>query len=237
MSSDTGEYHLEPWPDAVSKATSELNNLLQIIAGASRILGESENEPEPYRTMLRESIARAEKVAALLAEQAGGTPEQSASRPDLAPFMSNKSVSAHSPKSPRQRILLVDDEQMTLTLVTRVLKDAGFEVSTAPSGFECLEQFRCQPHGFALVLLDLTMPFMDGEETYARLKEIRPDIPVVLCTGFIQQDRLQRLMTSGLAGFLRKPVAPDEIVAMVRATLASVRYAGGINPHAVPVAM
>lgn len=237
MSTDSGENNLEPWPDAVSKATSELNNLLQIIAGASRILGESESEPEPYRTMLRESIARAEKVAAVLAEQAGGTPQHSASRPDLAPFMSNKNASSHSSKSARPRILLVDDEQMTLTLVKRVLNDAGFDVSTAPSGFECLEQFRRQPHGFSLVLLDLTMPFMDGEETYARLKEIRTDIPVVLCTGFIQQDRLQRLMTCGLAGFLRKPVAPDEIVAMVRATLASIRYAGGINPHAIPVAM
>ena len=238
MNTDSGANTPEAWPDTVSKATSELNNLLQIIAGASKILAESEGESEPYRTMLRESIERAEKVAGTLAEQAGGTSEHSASRSDLAPFMrANRNASPNSPGATRPKLLVVDDEQMTLTVVKRVLNDAGFDVSTAQSGFECLDQFRDRPVAFSLVLLDLTMPFMDGEETYARLKAIRADIPVVLCTGFIQQDRLDRLMKSGLAGFLRKPVAPDEIVAMVRSTLASVRYAGGINPHAIPIAM
>ena len=76
---------------------------------------------------------------------------------------------------------------------------------------------------------DLTMPFMDGEETFQRLREIRPDIPVMLCTGFIQNDRLERLMTAGLSGFLRKPFAPDEIAGQVKAILESVKYsrAGG----------
>jgi DNA-binding NarL/FixJ family response regulator len=76
-----------------------------------------------------------------------------------------------------------------------------------------------------LVLLDLTMPFMDGEETFHRLREIRAEIPVVLCTGFIRQDRLDRLMKDGIAGFLRKPLAPDEIVDHVRSVLASLKYA------------
>jgi DNA-binding NtrC family response regulator len=125
----------------------------------------------------------------------------------------------------------VDDEQMGLTLMKHVLTEAGFDVVTAQSGFECIEQFRQRPYGFALVLLDLTMPFMDGEETFARLKHIRADVTVLLCTGFIQQERLERLMSSGLAGFLRKPIAPDEIVALVRRTLAELRYSGEIRPR------
>jgi DNA-binding NarL/FixJ family response regulator len=76
------------------------------------------------------------------------------------------------------------------------------------------------------------MPFMDGEETFNRLREIRHDMPIVMCTGFIQQDRLQRLMGSGLTGFLRKPLAPDEIVSHIRSTLASVKYSRDrVNPH------
>ena len=66
---------------------------------------------------------------------------------------------------------------------------------------------------------------MDGEETFHHLREIRPDVPVVLCTGFIQADRLERLMKAGLSGFLRKPLAPDEIVGHVHSILESVKFA------------
>jgi DNA-binding NarL/FixJ family response regulator len=84
--------------------------------------------------------------------------------------------------------------------------------------------FRRRPLAYQLVLLDLTMPFMDGEETFHRLREIRPDAPILLCTGFIQNDKLERLMTAGLSGFLRKPFAPDEIVSQVKAILDNAKY-------------
>ena len=124
----------------------------------------------------------------------------------------------------RPSILLVEDEQMALTVMKKILSDAGFEVTIAQSGFECLNAFRQRPHSYDLILLDLTMPFMDGEETFSRLREIRADVPVVLCTGFIQQERLNELMTAGLAGFMRKPIAPDEMISFVRSTLASLKY-------------
>jgi len=53
---------------------------------------------------------------------------------------------------------------------------------------------------------------------------LRPDLPVVLCTGFIQQEKLNRLMSAGLAGFLRKPIAPDELVTYVRSILEGLRF-------------
>lgn len=112
-------------------------------------------------------------------------------------------------------------------LVSHVLTAAGYNVVTAQSGFEALDKLRQQPYDFQLALLDLTMPLMDGEETFRRMREIRPDLPVILETGFIQQDKLEQLYTIGLAGFLRKPVAPDEIVTTVRATLDSLKYSGG----------
>jgi DNA-binding NarL/FixJ family response regulator len=81
------------------------------------------------------------------------------------------------------------------------------------------------------------MPFLDGEETFTRLREIRPDIPVVLSTGFIQQERLDRLMTVGLSGFMRKPIAADEMVGFVRSMLASLRYSDGPPAGHIPVAL
>jgi CheY-like chemotaxis protein len=134
----------------------------------------------------------------------------------------------------RQSILVVDDEQMGLALVKRVLCDAGFNVVTAQSGFECLDTFRRRPNSFDLILLDLTMPFMDGEETFGRLREIRPDIPVVLCTGFIEHDKLERMLHAGLSGFLRKPLPPDEMVSHVRALLEGIKFVGAGKPPEIP---
>jgi CheY-like chemotaxis protein len=212
--------------ESVSKATSELNNLLQIISGTSaeiENIWEGSEGSEKYLAMLRESIERAENVAAQLAEQAGGTDEKVLMHPELTGFVKPKTVARMPAAKPG--LLVVDDEEMTLTLVKQLLSEAGYHVVTAQSGFESLDLFRRRPYGYQLVLLDLTMPFMDGEETFHRLREIRPDVPVMLCTGFIQKERLDRLMTAGLTGFLRKPVAPDELVGHVRSVLESVKYA------------
>ena len=172
--------------------------------------------------MLRSSIDRAEVAARQLAEQAGGTHQKMAIHPELAAFVKPKKIADMPVTKPQ--VLVVDDEEMGQILVKQLLTTAGYHVTTAQSGFECLDLFRRRPLTYQLVILDLTMPFMDGEETFHRLREIRPDVPVMLCTGFIQNERLERLMTAGLSGFLRKPFAPDEIAAQVKAIMESVKY-------------
>jgi CheY-like chemotaxis protein len=185
--------------------------------------------------MLRTSIERAEKVAAELVKQAGGADKRMLMHPDLAAFAKTKSAPPSS--ATPQSILLVDDEKMALMLVKQILSEAGYRVATAQSGFECLDLFRLHPRAYDLVLLDLTMPFMDGEETLRRLREIRSDVSVVLCAGFIEQEKLDRLMSAGLAGYLRKPLAPDEIVSHVRSTLQSLKYSGDNAPGDVSAAV
>ena len=73
-----------------------------------------------------------------------------------------------------------------------------------------------------LVLLDLTMPLMDGEETFRRLREIESKAVVVLNTGFIEEERLATMMDAGLAGFVRRPYHPVELIAQIRSILATV---------------
>jgi CheY-like chemotaxis protein len=212
---------------SIWRATSDLNNALQLVSATAALINDAwkgTDRSEKYLAMLRASIERAEAAAAELVKQTGGAGAKMLMHPQLAAFAGRGSPSGGGT---RQTILLVDDEAMALALVKRILLEAGYNVICAQSGFECLELFRNSPDKFDLVLLDLTMPMMNGEETFHRLRHIRPDVPVVLCAGFIQQDQLDRLLEEGLAGLLRKPLAPDEIVNHVRSTLESVKYSRG----------
>jgi CheY-like chemotaxis protein len=199
-------------PD-VTKATSELNNLLQIIAGVTTMLEQGRTNSGEHLVMLRRSVERAQEVALNLTDLVGG-----AATEKVLPAMSDQAGAA------KRAVMVVDDEVMGLTLMQRILTDAGFAVVTAQSGFECVEEFRRRPHYYSLILLDLSMPFMNGEETFTRLKEIREDVTVLLCSGFVEPERLERLKTAGLSGFVRKPVSPDQVVTIVRSTLARIRY-------------
>jgi len=218
-------------------AASELNNMLEIISGTSALIEniwDGNKDAEKYFEMLRTSVDRAAKITAQLGESAGGTHNQVLLNPDLGSLVAPKvSLSASNPR--KLNILVVDDEPMALVLAKRILSEAGFEVFTAQSGFECLDLYRSRPFHFDLVLLDMTMPFMDGEETFDRLKTIRPDVVVLLSAGFVAQERLDRMVTAGMAGFLRKPHSPIELVSNIRTILEGVRMSQAgcaTSPHA-----
>jgi CheY-like chemotaxis protein len=214
----------EPSPEFVAKATSELNNLLQIISGSSSALEKTTNTQDAaeYMQMLKSSVDRAELLGRELGSRAGGTAEKAICNSEASSFFRNKKGN-ESPAS-RHAIMVVDDEKMALTLIERLLGQAGYDVVVAQSGFEAIDAFRKEPHRYAMVLLDFSLPFMDGSEVFRRLREIRNNIPVVLCTGFILQERLREMMGSGLNGFLRKPVPPDELLSIVRSTLQTAMY-------------
>lgn len=211
--------HTPPRPPA--QPSTELNDLMGIISAAGPA-GSTVQDREKYLEQLRVAIERAKELEVEMALNAGSdvqSPLKSTQPPNNAP----------GAKIAQQLILHIDDDPATRELVAHVLSDAGLTVISAPSGFDGLDQFRRRPFDFNLVLLDLTMPLMDGEQTFAHLREIRPNVPVILATGFIGEDRLDRLKDVGLAGFIRKPIPPDELVATIRNTLESAKYAGGIN--------
>jgi CheY-like chemotaxis protein len=204
-----------------SKVASELNNLLQIISGTSALIEnvwEGAQGSEKYFTMLRTSIERAEQVTAQLVVRAGGTN----GKVILHPAFQEPPAASSKPQSGERKpsVLVTDDETMALTLMANLLSDSGYDVVTAQSGFECLDLFRRRPQAFDLVLLDLAMPFMDGEETFQRLRQISPAIDIVLMAGFIESERLDRMMSGGLAGFLGKPFAVADVLALAQSVIA-----------------
>jgi CheY-like chemotaxis protein len=203
-------------------AASEMNNLLQIIEGTVTMLERiwrGDERAREYFEMLHLSTARAKELMSRLTEEAGGSERKILLHPSFA------SPTRHRGRPSRQgkpgSLLVVDDEPMALVLSKRVFNQAGFDVMTAQSGLECLELYGARPGRFDLVLLDLTMPLLDGEETFDRLREIDPKAVVVLNTGFIEEARLAQMMSRGLAGFIRRPYQPAEAIAQIRAILAA----------------
>jgi len=103
------------------------------------------------------------------------------------------------------RILLVDDEPGVRGVARAMLEHLGYEVVEAVDGRDAVEQFGGDPQGFAGVLLDLTMPRMDGEQCFGELRRIRPDVRVLLSSGYNEQELETRFVGHGLAGFIQKP--------------------------------
>ncbi|HBD08522.1 MAG TPA: hypothetical protein DCZ69_09690 [Syntrophobacteraceae bacterium] len=102
-------------------------------------------------------------------------------------------------------ILLVDDEELVRAVVQEMLEELGFEVFTAADGLEAIERFRTHVDRIVCVLLDLTMPRMSGEEALQELRRIRADVPIILASGFDEQELSQRFVGHGSAGFMAKP--------------------------------
>jgi CheY-like chemotaxis protein len=115
--------------------------------------------------------------------------------------------------------LVVDDEVQVREVAWRMLERMGFDVKTAADGKEALEVFREHADEIDCVLLDVAMPRMGGEETFLELKRVKPDVRVVLASGFGEEDIQRRFAGKGLAGFFEKPYAPAELRKMMKEVL------------------
>jgi PAS domain S-box-containing protein len=108
-------------------------------------------------------------------------------------------------------VLLMDDEEAVRSVARRMLEKLGFEVVLAADGQEGLDLFRPAPQSFAVVLLDLTMPHLNGPGTLREIRRIRPDTRVLLMSGFNEQNTAMPGELNGPSGFLQKPFKPDDL--------------------------
>jgi len=114
------------------------------------------------------------------------------------------------------RILFVDDEPAVIDLGQQILEDFGYEVVARTSSIEALEAFRAQSNKFDMVISDITMPNMMGPELAGELKKIRPDIPIILCSGFSEGLDPAQARSIGIRDILRKPVPMKDLITAVR---------------------
>ncbi len=120
---------------------------------------------------------------------------------------------------PNKRILVVDDEETVRSVMARMLRSFGYEAVVACNGQEAVQLFHSGRDDFRAVLLDLTMPELDGAETFREIHRLRPELPVVLMSGYSEQDAVAKFGAAGLAGFLQKPFQPDALRARLTAVL------------------
>jgi PAS domain S-box-containing protein len=102
------------------------------------------------------------------------------------------------------KVLLVDDEETIRGIGKEMLQEFGFTTITANDGREAVEIFKQNPD-VAFVILDLTMPHMDGEQCFMELKHLKPDVKVIMSSGYSEHEVTQKFAGKGLAGFIPKP--------------------------------
>jgi PAS domain S-box-containing protein len=118
-----------------------------------------------------------------------------------------------------ERVLFVDDELELAELGGQVLKSLGYQVVSVTGSIEALEIFSDHPSDFDLVITDQTMPQMTGLQLAVELKKIRPNIPVIICTGFSENINEETYKSHGVCDFFMKPVTKKEVAAVIRRVL------------------
>lgn len=127
-------------------------------------------------------------------------------------------LTEHLP-SGTERILFVDDELPIAKLASQILERLGYSVTTRTSSVEALALFQSKPDAFDLVITDMTMPNMTGDVLSSELMKIRPDMPVILCTGYSQKISDKSAAKIGIKAFTYKPIVKSELAETVRKIL------------------
>ena len=232
----------------VKSTANELNNLLQVITESSQFLEnhtEANADTQKYFDILRNGVERAAQISRLMLERVGEyekdgktdmvfesskpsaafgfeplkhpAPAQAAPSPEFA------DIKVANPNGPKELIMIVDDEAFVTLLALRVLTDDGYRVITARDGFECLNIYKRLRDKISLIIMDFTMPIMDGSEVFDELRIINPRVCVVLSSGFTEQEKLRGMLAKGLRGFIPKPYTQQKLLLQVRTTLDTLR--------------
>ena len=118
-----------------------------------------------------------------------------------------------------ERIMFVDDEKTICTSAAGFFEDHGYTIVTFANGEDALKVFENDPHGFDVVITDLTMPVLTGDQLAARVLEIRPDLPVILCSGYSEKLSEEILPARDRYQYLQKPINLEKLAVMIREKL------------------
>jgi PAS domain S-box-containing protein len=124
-----------------------------------------------------------------------------------------------TPWKQQGRALIIDDEDHVLKVTASLLQSCGMQTELARDGYEGIDLFRSHPNDFDLVVLDMTMPRLSGEETLQLLREIKPDVRVLFMSGYNRREVIATLGGAGELGFIQKPFTLDSLREQIQAML------------------
>lgn len=128
-----------------------------------------------------------------------------------------------------ERILVVDDESAILKMVSRILDSNGYRVKTLSSSRDALAMVTADPSGIDLLVTDMTMPDMTGDELACEIHQICPNLPIVLCTGYSKKLKSENLMSQGILEVITKPFSQTDLLSSVRRALDQCQQEEGLN--------
>ena len=137
----------------------------------------------------------------------------------------HRTPTAGKVKGGHERILVVDDEEAIAMLEKNMLERAGYAVTPRTGSIDALEKFRADPKAFDLVITDMAMPNMTGDRLAEKILTVRPDIPIIICTGFSERMDRTKARQAGIKGFLKKPIVAAELMRTIRDLLDDPRNA------------
>ena len=129
----------------------------------------------------------------------------------------DKAAQQHSPA----RIMMVDDEPCLTVIQRQKLEDAGYSVTAFINSQAALEEFYRHPDRYDMLISDQTMPVLTGRELTQKVLTIKPDLPVIICSGHSETFTMEDVMEMGIRKYLHKPLRGDELITVVRNLLGS----------------
>ena len=144
--------------------------------------------------------------------------------PRIDPFSEDQDLLDDTLMQGSGRVLFVDDEGPLVAIGQQVLEGLGYEVVPHTSGVEALAAFRAAPHRFDVVVTDQTMPNLTGEELAREMLRIRPDLPIILCTGFSYMMTAEKARVLGIRKFLMKPVLARDLALVLQEVMEKVPH-------------
>jgi PAS domain S-box-containing protein len=124
-----------------------------------------------------------------------------------------------APLGGSERILFIDDEQFLIDVAKQMLERLGYQVQAESNPLKAIEAFSSRPDHYDLVITDMTMPHLPGDSLARRLQTIRPDIPIILCTGYSERINDEKAAALGIHALMEKPLSIDELSRTIRKIL------------------
>jgi CheY-like chemotaxis protein len=216
--------------DEASGFGHEFNNLLMNVQGnISLMLLETDTGHPNYERLksMEQSVQKGAEVTKKLLDLArrGGN---GAILNDLTSRLEKNSAGAVQPieayekvvstdiSLSKKTILIVDDEEMILNVGKKMLEKMSHNVFSANSGKEAIKVFKAEKHRIDLVVLDMIMPEMGGKETFERIREINPDVKILISSGYSLGENTAEILERGGSGFIQKPFTMMELAQKIR---------------------